>query len=159
MIILAEIRVNSLLAWFSFLSFFSGLGAFYIFVGGLALGTEWYEIVIAIVMCCAGLFYVFAACACAEYAYKPDPESDAAKSAVAASGGAASSSSSSSSSGGGAGASSPKPKQELEDGDARRARLLDNPFGPSDGYGVPAAKKSAYGTTSRHDDDDPFAHH
>ena len=40
LIVIAELRLFGLLSWFSFLKAFIGLGGFYIFVGGLALGTK-----------------------------------------------------------------------------------------------------------------------
>lgn len=64
LIMLAELRLRHLLVWFSFLLYYIGLGLFYVFVGGLALGTEWYEIVVGIVACCVGFGYCFLACAC-----------------------------------------------------------------------------------------------
>lgn len=44
LIIIAEFQYVKLLDWFSFLLTLIGLGGFYIFVGGLALGDEWYAI-------------------------------------------------------------------------------------------------------------------
>ena len=41
LIILAELRLRFLLVWFSFLLYYIGLGFFYFFVGGLALGDNW----------------------------------------------------------------------------------------------------------------------
>ena len=41
LIILAELRLRYLLVWFSFLLYYIGLGFFYFFVGGLALGDNW----------------------------------------------------------------------------------------------------------------------
>jgi len=70
LIVLAEARLTSMLRWFSFLTFFWGLGAFYIFVGGLAMGDRWYEITMAIAMCSMGFIYLIASCACAEYAHQ-----------------------------------------------------------------------------------------
>ena len=40
LIMLAELRVRYLLVWFSFLLYYIGLGFFYVFVGGLALGNN-----------------------------------------------------------------------------------------------------------------------
>jgi hypothetical protein len=48
-----------LLRRFSFLASYTGLGAFYFFVGGLALGDAWYEVVLAIVFCFVGLMYLY----------------------------------------------------------------------------------------------------
>lgn len=57
LIILAELRMTSLLKWFSFLTFFAGLGAFYVFVGGIACGSNWYEIALAVLLCVIGFIY------------------------------------------------------------------------------------------------------
>lgn len=57
LIILAELRLSGLLKWFSFLTFFAGLGAFYVFVGGLACGSDWYEIALAVLLCVIGFIY------------------------------------------------------------------------------------------------------
>ena len=57
LIILAELRLTSLLKWFSFLTFFAGLGAFYVFVGGIACGSNWYEIALAVLLCVIGFIY------------------------------------------------------------------------------------------------------
>lgn len=46
LIVIAELQFVRLLDWFSFLCTLIGLGGFYIFVGGLALGDEWYAITI-----------------------------------------------------------------------------------------------------------------
>lgn len=46
LILIAELQYVAFLDWFSFLCTLIGLGGFYIFVGGLALGSEWYAIVI-----------------------------------------------------------------------------------------------------------------
>jgi len=62
LIVVAEIRVAVILHWFSFLTSYVGLGLSYIFVGGLALGNNWYEIVLAIVMCTLALVYIFYGC-------------------------------------------------------------------------------------------------
>jgi nitrogen fixation-related uncharacterized protein len=44
LIVLAELQWVKLLDWFSFLCTLIGLGGFYIFVGCLALGTQWWAI-------------------------------------------------------------------------------------------------------------------
>jgi len=64
LIIVAEFQWVKLLSWFSFLLTLIGLGAFYIFVGGLALGSAAYEIAIAVILCVIGLFYCIAGMAC-----------------------------------------------------------------------------------------------
>ena len=40
---LAELRLKHLLVWFSFLLYYIGLGLFYVFVGGLTAGENWYQ--------------------------------------------------------------------------------------------------------------------
>lgn len=65
LIIVAEFRVKYLLVCFSFLIYYIGLGFFYVFVAGFALGEEWYEYVIAIVAGCVGGMYCVVACCCA----------------------------------------------------------------------------------------------
>lgn len=64
LIITAELRFIKLLVWFSFLVTFIGLGGFYIFVGGLALGSDWWEILIAVISCAVGLIYCSFGCCC-----------------------------------------------------------------------------------------------
>ena len=64
LIVIAELQFVKLLDWFSFLCTLIGLGGFYIFVGGLALGSDWYEITIAIVLVVIGLIYCMAGCTC-----------------------------------------------------------------------------------------------
>jgi hypothetical protein len=44
LILIAEARWSGLLKHFKFLTHFLGLGLFYIFVGGLALGSDWYQV-------------------------------------------------------------------------------------------------------------------
>jgi len=44
LILIAEARWSGLLKHFKFLTHFLGLGLFYIFVGGLALGSSWYQV-------------------------------------------------------------------------------------------------------------------
>jgi len=66
LIMLAELRMRHLLIWFSFMLYYIGLGFFYVFVGGLALGSQWYEYVLAIVACCLGFAYCGVACMCSE---------------------------------------------------------------------------------------------
>lgn len=64
---LSELRMKKLLAWFSFLTYYLGLGAFYVFVGGLALGDHWWEIALAVVACTVGTLYMTVGCCCPEY--------------------------------------------------------------------------------------------
>jgi hypothetical protein len=45
-IIISELRWKKLLKHFKFLTHFLGLGMFYLFVGGLALGGAWYQIAV-----------------------------------------------------------------------------------------------------------------
>jgi len=66
LIIFAELRLRHLLVWFSFLLYYIGLGFFYVFVGGLALGTQWYEYVLAIVACGIGFAYCGVGCLCSD---------------------------------------------------------------------------------------------
>jgi len=66
LIMLAELRLRRLLVWFSFLLYYIGLGFFYVFVGGLALGSEWYEYVLAIIACAVGFMYCGVACMCSD---------------------------------------------------------------------------------------------
>ena len=128
--------------WFGFCF----LSAFYIFVGGLALGDAWYEIALAIVMCVLGVLYLGSACACSEYAANEQAkradeveEAKASGTTYAKEGGSSSSS------------QAAARYNEMEAGDSRRAKLIDNPFGPSDGdsqgeYVPPnTASRGAYG--------------
>ena len=64
LIVISEFRWTSLLIWFSFLLHFIGLGAWYIFVGGLALSGQWYDIVMAIILCAIGFGYCSLGCCC-----------------------------------------------------------------------------------------------
>jgi hypothetical protein len=56
-IIVAELRITSALKYFYFMQHFLGLGMFYIFLGGLALGGAWYQIAVAAVCLGLGLIY------------------------------------------------------------------------------------------------------
>jgi len=165
LIVLAELRMSSLLTWFSFLTYFAGLGAFYIFVGGLAMGGEWYELTMAIAMCVMGVLYLGSACACSEYAHQHTARSEASAKAANNERAAASAERA----GNGAGS----PHKELEDGESRRGggkgqRLNESPFGDSAGddeeYGYGGrgggraqASRGAYG--GGEDDGNPFAGH
>jgi len=63
LIIVSEFRWTFALKYFRFLSAAIGIGLFYIFVGGLALGSEWWEYMIAIIFWSVGLLYLILACA------------------------------------------------------------------------------------------------
>ena len=65
LIIVAELRLKYLLVCFSFLVYYIGLGFFYVFIAGFALGSNWYEYVIAIVAGVVGGLYCTVACCCA----------------------------------------------------------------------------------------------
>ena len=65
LLIVAEARVKYLLVCFSFLIYYIGLGFFYVFIAGFALGSNWYEYVIAIVAGFVGGGYCLVACCCA----------------------------------------------------------------------------------------------
>lgn len=157
LIVLAELRLRGMLVWFSFLTYFAGLGAFYIFVGGLAMGSEWYEVTIAIVMVSMGFIYLLSACACSELAHQHQEDASERVSA------------------GGRGDSGEAQQQrdvdraikELESGDSRKAKLIDhsNPWGSSDDMPQTAAyaqanaysaTHGAYGNSNQDDDSNPF---
>ena len=57
LMVIAEARWTRFLRFFYFMQHFLGLGLFYIFVGGLSLGGEWYEYVVAGVCFALGLIY------------------------------------------------------------------------------------------------------
>ena len=57
LICIAEMRIVRLLRYFYFLQHFLGLGMYYIFLGGLALGGAWYQIAVAAVCLGIGLIY------------------------------------------------------------------------------------------------------
>lgn len=57
LMIISEFRWLRLLKHFKFLTHFIGLGMFYIFVGGLALGSAWYELGLGITMIILGSVY------------------------------------------------------------------------------------------------------
>jgi hypothetical protein len=67
LIVFAEFRWNRLLVWFSFLLNFIGLGGWYIFVGGLALGDSSWEIAMAIILCSVGVIYCGLGCMCKDF--------------------------------------------------------------------------------------------
>lgn len=60
----AEARWSGLLRHFKFLTHFLGLGLFYIFVGGLALGGAWYEYAEAILCLAVGSIYLLLGLLC-----------------------------------------------------------------------------------------------
>jgi hypothetical protein len=64
LMIICEARWQKVLKHFKFLTHFLGLGLFYIFVGGLALGGEWYQIAVAIGLLSVGLIYVLLGICC-----------------------------------------------------------------------------------------------
>jgi len=64
LIMTAELRLKRLLVWFSFLLYYIGLGLFYVFVGGLASGSDWYEYIIAIAAVVIGFTYCGVGCLC-----------------------------------------------------------------------------------------------
>jgi len=66
LIMVCEARWKYLLVWFSFLLYYIGMGFFYVFVGGLALGTNWYEYIVTIVAVCIGVAYCGVGCCCAD---------------------------------------------------------------------------------------------
>lgn len=61
---IAEARWSGLLRHFKFLTHFLGLALFYIFVGGLALGGDWYQWAEAILCLVVGLVYFFLGAMC-----------------------------------------------------------------------------------------------
>jgi len=64
LILIAEARWSGLLKHFKFLTHFLGLGLFYIFVGGLVLGGEWYQYAEAILCLAVGSVYLLLGVAC-----------------------------------------------------------------------------------------------
>lgn len=61
---IAEARWSGLLKHFKFLTHFLGLAMFYIFVGGLALGGEWYQYAEAGLCLLVGSIYGLLGCMC-----------------------------------------------------------------------------------------------
>jgi len=72
-IVLAELRFERALRFFSFLCSFAGLGLFYIFVGGLALGGEWYNYVLAAAFLTIGVVYTGMGCCYRKEMYPAKP--------------------------------------------------------------------------------------
>mmetsp|Transcript_8916 Transcript_8916/g.12483 ORF Transcript_8916/g.12483 Transcript_8916/m.12483 type:complete len:140 (-) Transcript_8916:121-540(-) len=64
LIILAELRLGFLLRYFKFLRNGFGLGGFYIFVGFMALSSDWWCYIILGVCCAVGIMYCGSACIC-----------------------------------------------------------------------------------------------
>lgn len=64
LIITAEVRLFQFLMWFKMVTSFTGLGLFYIFVAGFAVGTEWWEYIIAFAGVLVGLTYIIMGMAC-----------------------------------------------------------------------------------------------
>lgn len=64
LMVICEARWVKVLKHFYFLQLFLGLGAFYIFVGGLALGGAWYQYVVGAVSIGVGLIYFVLGVAC-----------------------------------------------------------------------------------------------
>ena len=62
--IVAELRVRRALKYFYFMQHFLGLGMYYIFLGGLALGGAWYEYAVAGVCFGVGLVYFILGLGC-----------------------------------------------------------------------------------------------
>jgi hypothetical protein len=114
-------------------------------VGGLALGDQWYEVTLAVIMCVIGVLYLGSACACSEYAADEQAKRANAVEEAKANG------TTYAKEGGSSSSSSSARYNEMEAGDSRRAKLIENPFGPSDadsqGEYVPpnTASKGAYG--------------
>jgi len=74
LIVLAELRFERALRFFSFLCSYAGLGLFYIFVGGLALGGEWYNYVLAVCFLAIGIVYTGMGCCYRKQMYPPKEE-------------------------------------------------------------------------------------
>lgn len=82
LIILAELRMEKWLKFFTFLTSYLGLGLFYVFVGGLALGGDWYEIVLAICFLAVGIVYINMGCCYRQKMYSSSPAAPAAPAAA-----------------------------------------------------------------------------
>ncbi len=84
LIIMSELRWRGITAkWFRFLTTYIGLGCFYVFVGGIALGDQWWAIVLMIVFCTIGAIYLILGCACKDM-FATTPEEKAAIAAALA---------------------------------------------------------------------------
>eukprot|EP00467_Chlorarachnion_reptans_P025192 CAMPEP_0114511264 /NCGR_PEP_ID=MMETSP0109-20121206/14255_1 /TAXON_ID=29199 /ORGANISM="Chlorarachnion reptans, Strain CCCM449" /LENGTH=138 /DNA_ID=CAMNT_0001690681 /DNA_START=75 /DNA_END=491 /DNA_ORIENTATION=+ len=64
LIILAEVRMAVLLTYFKFLRNGFGLGGFYIFVGFMALSSDWWCYIVLAICAAVGVTYCGAACMC-----------------------------------------------------------------------------------------------
>jgi len=64
LMVICEIRWMSVLRYFRFLTHYLGLGLFYIFVGGLALGGQWWQIAVAVALLSVGICYSILGCFC-----------------------------------------------------------------------------------------------
>jgi len=64
LMVICELRWMSVLRYFRFLTHYLGLGMFYIFVGGLALGGQWWQIAVAVVLLSVGICYAILGCFC-----------------------------------------------------------------------------------------------
>jgi len=84
LIILAELRMEKWLRFFTFLNSYLGLGIFYVFVGGLALGDAWYEIMLAILFLALGFCYISLGCCYNKKMYESVPANNAAADTKAA---------------------------------------------------------------------------
>jgi len=62
LIIVCELRAQAILKYFVFLTHFLGLGMFYVFVGGLALGGSWYQYAVAAALLSVGIIYLILGC-------------------------------------------------------------------------------------------------
>lgn len=77
LMIISELRLQKVLVHFRFLTHFVGLGLFYIFVGGLALDSSWYQFAMAIVLLSVGAIYLMLGMACRtmqQDAFQPLPD-------------------------------------------------------------------------------------
>ena len=69
--IVAELRWVRLLQYAYFLQHYVGLGLFYIFVGGLILGSSWWMVLVAVALLAVGIVYLILGCACRRMVTKP----------------------------------------------------------------------------------------
>lgn len=58
LILLVELRLKSLLVYFKFLTHYIGAGFFYVFLGGLSLGSSWYMIAVGAAEIALGAIYL-----------------------------------------------------------------------------------------------------
>jgi len=121
-------------------------GGFYVFVGGLAMGSAWYEIAVGIALCAMGFLYLSASCACAEHAQEEHAKTEA--KIIAAEGGRPAT---------GTGIDR---YAEMEDGSSRRGRAAElDPFADRNHYSDDVVPQGARGGYGRGGDIDPFAGH